>query len=54
LLGVAGGSFAPAGAPEPTRWRTLVAVRVRVRDGAVEEWQVFADNEPLRRLLRRG
>jgi uncharacterized protein (TIGR02246 family) len=54
LLGTAGGSFAPAGSRNETRWQTPVAVRVRVRDGAVAEWQVFADNEPLRRLLRGG
>lgn len=53
LLGMAGGSFAPAGALEETHWQTPVAVRVRVRAGAVVEWQVFADNEPLRRLMQR-
>jgi ketosteroid isomerase-like protein len=48
MLGVAGGTYAPAG----ERWTTPSVVRARVEDGLVAEWQVFADNEPIRRLMR--
>jgi uncharacterized protein (TIGR02246 family) len=48
MLGVAGGTYAPAG----ERWTTPTVVRARVDDGKVAEWQVYADNEPVRRLMR--
>jgi ketosteroid isomerase-like protein len=52
LVGRAGGSFAPDGhrAPE-RRWQVPAAWRALVRAGRVAEWQVYADNEPLRALM---
>lgn len=34
------------------RWQTPAAVRALVEDGKVAEWRVYADNEPLRKLMR--
>ncbi len=54
LLGEASGSFHPdGGSVSAGRWSTPAAWRVRIRGGAVAEWRVYADNEPLRRLMRR-
>jgi ketosteroid isomerase-like protein len=33
------------------RWRTPAAWRARVRDELLAEWQVFADNEPIRQRI---
>lgn len=41
-----------SGSREPKNWETPAAVRAKVVDGKVAEWRVFADNEPLRRLMR--
>ncbi len=48
LLGVARGTYA-AGA-----WSTPAAWRAKVRDDRVAEWRVYADNEPLRRLMKQA
>jgi ketosteroid isomerase-like protein len=32
-------------------WRTPAVFRAVVEDGRVAEWRVFADNEPIRRLM---
>jgi hypothetical protein len=39
---------------ESKRWQTPAAVRARVLDGKVAEWRVYADNEPLRRLMKQS
>ncbi len=53
LLGVAQGSYAPGGPiRKENRWETPVAIRVFVEEGKVSEWRVYADNEPIRRLMR--
>ena len=55
LLGTAGGGYIPSGRRVSVgRWRTPAAWRALVRRGLVTEWQVFADNEPIRALARRG
>jgi ketosteroid isomerase-like protein len=52
MLGDAGGTYAPGGKMLPeNRWKTPVALRARVEDGKVAEWRVYADNEPMRRLM---
>jgi len=48
LLGVAGGIYA-GGA-----WITPAAWLGKVRDNRVAEWRVYADNEPLRQLMRKS
>jgi ketosteroid isomerase-like protein len=55
LLGSAGGTYvpdAPGGAGGA--WRVPAAWRAVVRAGLVAEWQVYADNEPLRALMQSG
>jgi ketosteroid isomerase-like protein len=66
MLGTARGTYSHAfetvqqtGMPTPDgtskqaqRWQTPAAVRARIEDGKVAEWRVYADNEPLRKLMR--
>jgi uncharacterized protein (TIGR02246 family) len=53
MLGVAEGTYAPAGELKvENRWKTPAAIRVQVENGLVTEWRVYADNEPIRRLMR--
>jgi ketosteroid isomerase-like protein len=53
LVGVASGSYWSDGIKRPnSRWSTPVALRVMVRDGQIAEWQVYADNEPIRQQMR--
>ena len=53
LLGEAGGTYAPSGVLKPeNRWKTPAAVRAQEADGRIAEWRVYADNEPMRRLMR--
>jgi len=55
MLGVAGGTYAPHGELKPeNRWKTLAAIRALIEDGKVSEWQVYADNEPIRTLMRKN
>ena len=46
LLGVAQGTYATGA------WSTPAAWRAKVRDDRLAEWRVYADNEPLRQLMR--
>lgn len=55
LLGRADGTYSRGGALRTAdRWSTPAAWRVRVADGRVVEWQVYADNEPIRQRMRLG
>jgi len=55
LMGIAQGTYARGGKIAPTdAWRTPIAVRAFVEDGLVAEWRVYADNEPIRRLMAKG
>jgi len=38
--------------PPDSSWSTPVALRAVVRDGQIAEWQVYADNEPIRQQIR--
>jgi ketosteroid isomerase-like protein len=52
LLGSAGGTYSRHGEVEPANaWRTPAAWHAVVRDSLVAEWQVFADNDPIRKLM---
>jgi len=54
-LGTASGTFASDGTIRPENaWSTPAAWRAAIRDGKVAEWQVYADNEPIREIMRRG
>lgn len=68
MLGTARGTYAHAfddvqamglprqmmdgGSKKPMRWQTPAALRARIEDGKVAEWRVYADNEPLRKLMK--
>jgi ketosteroid isomerase-like protein len=53
LVGVATGSYCANGNKRPdSSWSTPVALRAVVHDGQIAEWQVYADNEPIREQMR--
>ena len=52
LFGSASGTFSVDGALSPTRrWKIPAAWKAIVRDERVERWQVFADNEPVWKIM---
>jgi len=52
ILGVAQGTFTFDGVLHPeNRWHTPLAVRASVEERLIAEWRIFADNEPMRRLM---
>ncbi len=54
-LGSAQGTYAGGrGTTAENRWETPVALRAFVDEGQVAEWRVYADNEPMRRLMARA
>lgn len=55
LIGVAQGTYSRDGKLNPeNRWQTPVAIRALVEDGLVAEWRVYADNEPIRKVMATG
>ena len=53
IVGVASGCYLPSTNMESLgTWETPGAWRAVVRRGRVAEWQVYADNEPIRELMR--
>lgn len=54
VFGTAQGTFAKDGEMKTQDfWKTPAAWRAVVRDGKVALWQVFADNEPIRSIMRK-
>jgi ketosteroid isomerase-like protein len=54
LLGSAGGTYARDGQMKSAdAWQTPAAWHAVVRDGLIAEWQVYADNEPIRQRMRK-
>jgi hypothetical protein len=52
MLGVASGTYTRDGKLHPeNRWQTPMAIRALVEDGLVAEWRVYADNEPIRKVM---
>ena len=52
LLGTAQGTYSKDGALKPeNRWSTPLALRAFVEDGRIAEWRVYADNDPMRKLM---
>ena len=52
IFGTASGTYAGAGEATSAKfWKVPAAWRVVVRDGLVAEWCVYADNQPLRKLM---
>jgi ketosteroid isomerase-like protein len=55
LLGSVHGTWAPDGKlRSDCAWSMPAAFRARIENALVAEWQVYADNEPLRRLMTRA
>ena len=55
LLGLARGTYSREGRPDPLdAWQTPAAWRATVRNGLIGEWQVYADNEPIRQRIARA
>jgi ketosteroid isomerase-like protein len=54
ILGSAQGTFSRDGQMKKEDfWTTPSAWRAVVREGKIAQWQVFADNEPIRAIMRR-
>jgi ketosteroid isomerase-like protein len=54
MFGNAQGTFSKGGqVKKEDFWKTPAAWRALVRDGKIALWQVFADNEPIRAVMRR-
>jgi ketosteroid isomerase-like protein len=52
MLGTARGTYTTDGKLLPAnKWQTPAAWRATVLKGQVTEWRVYADNEPMRRLM---
>jgi len=55
MLGKAKGTYSTDGKLRAeNRWETPAAWRAVVEGGLVAEWRVYADNEPMRELMRRA
>jgi len=53
MLGMAQGNYAPSGLLKPeNHWETPLAIRALVEGGLVAEWRVYADNEPMRQMMK--
>ncbi len=52
LFGIARGTYAVKGKLlEENKWEIPAAWRAVVRDNRISEWQVYTDNEPVRRIM---
>lgn len=52
LLGMASGTYTRDGKLRPeNRWQTPIAIRALIEDGLVAEWRIYADNDPMRKLI---
>jgi ketosteroid isomerase-like protein len=51
MFGAASGSFPANGSGADGFWEVPAAWHVVVRGGLVAEWRVYADNQPLRKLM---
>lgn len=52
MLGIACGTYSGVFGGTPGFWRTPAVWRASVAAGKIDRWQIFADNEPLRKLMR--
>ena len=55
MLGVAKGTYTTDGwLRAENGWEMPAAFRALIKDGKVEEWRVYADNEPMRERVRKS
>lgn len=54
ILGKARGTYSVDGKLlQENRWEFPLALRAVVQDGKLSEWRVYADNEPVRTIMKR-
>jgi ketosteroid isomerase-like protein len=51
IFGSASGRYAGGGTASNSFWEVPAAWRAVVKDGLIAEWRVYADNQPLRKLM---
>jgi ketosteroid isomerase-like protein len=51
IFGTASGRYAGGGAANGNFWEVPAAWRAVVQGGLIAEWRVYADNQPLRKLM---
>jgi hypothetical protein len=51
ILGTASGRYTGGGEANNNFWEVPAAWLAVVKDGLVAEWRVYADNQPLRKLM---
>jgi ketosteroid isomerase-like protein len=51
ILGTASGRYTGGGTANDNFWEVPAAWLAVVKDGLVAEWRVYADNQPLRKLM---
>jgi ketosteroid isomerase-like protein len=51
IFGTASGRYTGGAAPKENFWEVPAAWRAVVQDGLIAEWRVYADNQPLRKLM---
>jgi uncharacterized protein (TIGR02246 family) len=55
MLGMARGTYVPDGTlSAENRWETPAALRAVIENEKVAEWRVYADNEPIRRVIAKA
>jgi len=55
MFGAAQGTYSSGGSLRPEdRWQTPAAWRAVVRGASIAEWRVYADNDPIRRIIARN
>ena len=55
MLGAAHGTWASGGVlKQENKWKTPAAWRAVVRGESIAEWRVYADNEPIRKIMARA
>lgn len=55
MLGTAEGAYTASDTLHPeNRWATSVAIRALIENALVAEWRIYADNEPIRKLMAKG
>lgn len=54
MLGSAQGTYSADGVVRPeNRWSTPTSWRALIRGSQVAEWRIYADNEPIRQIVKR-
>lgn len=56
MFGLARGTYSEDGQTLLPKnvWQTPIALRAQIEEGNVAEWRVYADNEPIRRLMNQS